>query len=72
MTHTIYNQAPVLDVKFDPHLLSIPTFGFSAEKLHKIAEFLKKRVNSGDFKKSPKTKERLENKHHQDLEETRP
>lgn len=58
----IFNQAPQLPVRFDPNLLSMPTFGFNAKKLHKISEFLQKKINSGEFKKFPKTRERLENK----------
>lgn len=53
---TILTSCPPIPIKFDPHLLSMPTFGFSAKKLQKIAEFLKKKVNSGQFKKFPRTK----------------
>lgn len=62
MADTIISHAPPIPVTFNPHLLSMPSIGFSAEKLHKIAEFLKKKVNSPEFKKFPKTRERLENK----------
>lgn len=63
MTHTIYSSCPPMPMKFNPNLLSMPLFGFSTKNLQKIAEFLKKKLNSPEFKKFPNTKERLENKH---------
>lgn len=53
---------------FDANLLSTPTFGFSAKKLHEIAEFLKKRINFNEFKKFPATVEKLKQQHQQFME----
>lgn len=55
-------EAPPIPVRFDPHLLSTPIIGFCAENLRKIAEFLQKRIDSAEFKKFPKTRERLKDR----------
>ncbi len=62
MIETITTNMPPMPMRFNPHLLSMPTFGFSTKNLLKIAKFLQKKIDSGEFKKFPKTKERLENK----------
>lgn len=62
MSTKIISHAPLIPVQFNPHLLSMPSIGFSAEKLHKIAKFLKKKINSPEFKKFTRTREILENK----------
>jgi hypothetical protein len=40
MVDTIISHMPPMPVRFDPHLLSAPSFGFSTKNLLKIAKFL--------------------------------
>ena len=57
-----FSHAPSMPMKFDPHLLSMPTFGYNAEYLYQISAFLQKKIDSAEFRKFPKTLERLKNK----------
>jgi hypothetical protein len=68
MVFTTKSHPPSIPMRFNPQLLSTPTFGFSAKKLLKIAEFLKKKVNSNEFKKFPATLTKLKQQHQQFME----
>ena len=57
-----FSHIPPMPMKFDPNLLSMPTFGFRAEYLYQISDFLQKKIDSAEFRKFPKTLERLKNK----------
>lgn len=59
---TIINHCPPIPIKFDPNLLSTPTFGYSAEDLYRIGDFLQKKIDSAEFRKFPATIEKLKQK----------
>ena len=46
---------PPIHMKFDPNLLSMPTWQYSAERLHQISAFLLRKIHSAGLKKHPKT-----------------
>lgn len=65
---TTISHIPPMPMKFNPHLLSSPIFKYDAEYLLKIADFLKKKVNSSEFHKFPATIVKLKIQHQQFME----
>jgi hypothetical protein len=65
---TIITECPPLSMKFDPHLLSRPTFGFTTDYLLKISAFLKKKIDSAEFRKFPATIQKLKQQHQEIME----
>jgi|SRR3974390_280267 len=65
---TTIHDAPLIPVRFNPHLLSIPTFGFSARHLLSLAEWVEKRILRAEFRKFPATIQALKQKHQQLME----
>lgn len=59
---TIITSCPPIPIKFSKDLLSMPAFGYSADYLYQISAFLQKKIDSAEFRKFPKTLERLKNK----------
>lgn len=68
MVFTIISHPPSISARFNSQLLILPTFGFSAKNLLKIAEFLQKKLNSNEFKKFPATLKKLKQQHQQFME----
>lgn len=60
---TITIQCPPIKMKFSSNLLSTPTWGFDAEYLLQIAQFLVLKACSNKYKKTPKTFDKLETKY---------
>lgn len=56
---TTISHMPPMPMKFDPHLLSRPTFGFTADYLRQISAFLQKKIDSAEFRKFPATIQKL-------------
>jgi hypothetical protein len=56
---TTISHMPPMPMKFDSHLLSRPTFGFTADYLRKISAFLQKKIDSAEFRKFPATIKKL-------------
>lgn len=65
---TITTHCPAIKIKFDPNLLSVPTFGYNAEYLYRISAFLQKKIDSSEFSKFPATIEKLKQKQQQFME----
>jgi len=61
----IISSCPLISMKFNPNLLSTPTFGYSAEYLYQISDFLQKKIDSAEFRKFPSTIEKLKQKQQQ-------
>ena len=57
------NIIPPIMQTFNPHLLSTPYFKFDAEYLHKIAQYLQKRIQNPKYRKFPTTLKDLEKQH---------
>jgi len=68
MVDTIITHMPPIPVRFNPHLLSMPSIGFSTKNLLKIAKFLQKKIDSAEFKKFPATLEKLRKQQQQFME----
>lgn len=60
-----FSHIPPMPMKFDPNLLSMPTFGFRAEYLYQISAFLQKKIDSAEFSKFPATIHKLKQKQQQ-------
>lgn len=56
---TTISHMPSITMKFDPHLLSRPTFRFTVDYLHQISAFLQKKIDSPKFRKFPATIQKL-------------
>ena len=56
---------PLISIKFNPYLLSVPTFRYDAEYLHRISAFLQKKIDSAEFQKFPTTILKLQKKQSQ-------
>lgn len=59
---------PPMAMRFDPHLLSMPTFGYSAEKLYQIGAWLLEKIDSAELRKFPSTIAKLKKQHQQFME----
>ncbi len=60
--------APLIEIKFNKNLLSIPYPGFKAEYILKISNFLEKKISSSEYRKFPNTVGKLTVKHMQLME----
>lgn len=58
---TITVQCPPIQIPLNANLLSMPTFGFKAEHLLKIADWIINKTTHGKFNKCP---ERMDQIHH--------
>jgi hypothetical protein len=52
-----------MSIRFDPHLLSFPTWGYNAENLRQIGEWLIEKMHRSGLRKYPKTKNKVFLKH---------
>src|SRR5580765_5864203 len=64
----IITQIAPMPIQFNPHLLSLPTWGFSTKNLIKISDFLQKKIDSAKFNKFPATIKKLKQKQQQFME----
>jgi hypothetical protein len=65
---TIITSCPPMPVKFSKDLLSTPTFGYNAEYLRQIGDFLLRKIHSAGLKKHPTRRILLMVKHKEFME----
>lgn len=59
----IITTCPAIPIRFDSNLLSTPTFGYTAENLKSIGDWLLKKIESAEFRKFPATISKLKQQH---------
>lgn len=65
---TVQNTLPLIHLKYNKNLLSVPTCVFSSENLIKISDWLLEKIERDEFKKFPATLVKLKQQHKQFME----